>query len=284
MAVLISAVSVVPNQRAYAEIPPGFSVSGTSQYSFTAYSRTTVKVYKTITKTTIRRESSGPFHHYIETRETKSEKVLIGETECIMSIGTSNVLFAGETHKVALIRQIMNPKTSYCSLYAKNIYGVNRSTELTFNYVNPYYEMDYFPEAVSPTGTESTSISCGLEGGYSDGIHVVGSIQTGRQSTYNKNALTISTTKNGSIRKLTYSFSSNDAANASKFQGQVNSFCKSSYKALYSVMYSRKGTPTHQEASKRIVNNSTYWCQKISGVTGTGGSVTASASFNNSMY
>lgn len=275
LAAVLSVVFIMPMKSVRAEEWSGFTMTDTSNYSFSAVSRARVQVFKTLEKSVY---SSG---HYV----TMKEDVLIGETECIMRIGTSKVLFGGETHKIAMIRQIMNPKRSYSSRYSKYIYGVNRSTQLYFNYVNPYYEMDFFPEALSPTGTQSESVTTGISIGASgDSVQVVGSISTGLQKSYNMCALTISTTKNGSIRKMTYSFSSNDASTASGFQNQVNDYCKSSYKAYYSVAYSRSGSPTQMDAGKRIVNYSTYWCQKLTGVTGTGGSVTASASFNNAMY
>ena len=267
--------------RATAAIPEGFEVKNGSNYTFSGYYRVKIKVYAEVKKWV--HYSTSPTSGY---GRKEAESICIGETECVMSIGTSKTPYYGETHKIVLVRQVMNPKRPKSNLYGKNIRGVNRSTELAFAFVNPCNEEDYSPEAVGPTQTLTTNIDVGCEFGYSDGVHVVGTVSSGRQSGYDRHAVSITTWKYADlVRHIKYFFETSANQNAGGFVGAVNqNVGLSSYKALYSILYSRSGSPNHTETNKRISNISTYWCEEISGIEGTGGCHSGSAAFGIALY
>ncbi len=281
MLAIVSVIGIIPwNYSAKAEeVIPGFSIEkGSSNYSYSGQYRTTISVYKTLRKEKVVGYDPGPGMSLIPRVQILQENVLIGKTDCVMVIATSKKQYGGETYKTLFVKQTMNPKTSYSSIYNKNMYGVNRDTQVFFNYNTPYYEQDFAPQAMAPSGSKSISVSGGIELGYSDGLVAVGNISGGFSNNYDTPALRISATKNNNQRTIRYAFSSNSAQNASGFQKEVNLFCKSSYKALFTVTYSRAGSLTHTQQSNRILNKSSYWCQ------GESGYAEGQAAFSASMY
>ncbi|MBQ2031097.1 MAG: hypothetical protein II483_02695 [Lachnospiraceae bacterium] len=213
------------------------------------------------------------------------EKVKVGEIDSWLVKATGTQKRDNRYVPCALlVRQIVNPCKEYSSSLKTELQGRIKTAGMNYVKLTDHNEMGWMPLANAPSGSSSSSVEMSLGLGISTGAYAVGTISTGHQGLYNRNAVNTSSSLNGKTRELRYEFDCNSwmtvGATQDQFYSLSNQYCQSSYIALYVSSYwvDTQRYKTTEDVSKRISVMATFL------VAGRTVKATKYSSFGLSMY